>query len=229
MKHITILAFAACCFTPSSALAQDCRPNKSGPDPITRQQVDIWWQVISSTGILKQALLDDDFSITATIGRYGLANAVNLELKKEIESLAKAAFESKYHAVKGNQFWCGLKDGPSLAFTATEVGNETHAGPFSGRIVTTLVLSARLTNAQLAAMKEVLIGKTIAAVRIRLAGDLQIDKTVSDNNGRNMQQKFGCFFQAMEKRGINISASTPPASQLRPPLTLLQRRVRPLH
>jgi hypothetical protein len=52
--------------------------------------------------------------------------------------------------------------------------------------------------------------RQIDAVRIILAGDVVIQASVSDKDGMKLMEKFGCFYQSLDKKGIDLSAPDPP-------------------
>jgi hypothetical protein len=148
--------------------------------------------------------------ITATVGRYGSLNAVNLQIQKREESATNAAFESAYRAAVGKSFYFGFKTGDPVGFVVTQVTNEAKVqqgilAPPKG--VTTVVLSAIVQDRDLARLRDALTSRQINAVRILLAGDVQIEKSVDDKNGKKMMEKFSCFYQSLDARKIDLSAS----------------------
>jgi hypothetical protein len=150
-----------------------------------------------------------EISVFATVGRYGTLNAVNIEIQKREESATNAAFESAYRGAVGKQFYFGFKNGDPVAFVVTEVGNEAKVqqGLFSAKGVTTVVLSAVVQDNELATLRDALTSRQIDSFRIVLSGDVRIEKSVSDNNGKKLMEKFSCFYQSLDKRGINLSAA----------------------
>jgi len=217
-----ILRVAICvlmfCFSSSQTWAQNCKPDMSGKDNISKQQVDRWYQTLFSTGFGSSLMNTSQVSIVAIVGRYGTVNSISVQIQKQEESKQNATFESEYHAVKGNQFYFGLKNGEPLAFEATEVSNETKAGGLLvGKLTTTVVLSATLPDKDLAILREALTRKQIDAVRVVLAGNVRIEKAVDDKNGKKMMEKFSCFYQSLDKRGIDLSAPQSQPVQPTPP------------
>lgn len=211
---VTAIYFLACCFSPSQAWAQNCKPDNSGRDNISKQQVDRWYQALFSTGFGSSLMNTSQVSIIAIVGRYGTANSISIQIQKQEESKQNATFESEYHAVKGNQFYFGLKNGEPLAFVATEVSNETKAGGLLvGKLITTVIMSAIVPDKDLATLRDALTRKQIDAVRIVLAGGVRIEKAVNDKNGQKMMEKFSCFYQSLDKRGIDLSVVADPKSQ----------------
>jgi hypothetical protein len=190
----------------------------SGRDNISKQQVDRWHQTLFSTGFGSSLMNTSQVSIIAMVGRYGTANFISIQIQKQEESKQNATFESEYRAEKGNQFYFGLKNGEPLVFEATEVSNETKAGGvLVGKLITTVVLSAVVPDKELATLREALTRKQIDGVRVVLAGNVRIEKAVDDKNGKKMMEKFSCFYQSLDKRGIDLSASLSQTVQPTPP------------
>lgn len=216
-----ILMVATCvlmfCFSSSQAWAQNCKPDVSREDKISKERIDIWAQVLSSTSFGSSLMSTSEVSVTATIGRYGTINAVNLELQKREESATNAAFESAFRGAVGKPFYFGFKNGDPAAFVVTEVGNDAKVqqGLFAAKGVTTVILSAVLDDRELATLRDALTTRQIDAIRLVLAGDVRIEKSVNDKNGKKMMEKFSCFYQSLDKRGIVLSpaGSQNPAGQ----------------
>src|SRR5437016_4754773 len=96
---LLVMAMLFCLASPSE-LRAGCKPDFSGRDNLTKQPVDRWNQVLSSSGFMAAALLDNDVTFTASIMRNGARTYVILIFEKVEENLARAAFESHYHASK---------------------------------------------------------------------------------------------------------------------------------
>lgn len=213
-----ILMVATCvltlCFSSSQAWAQNCKPDVSREDKISKERIDIWAQVLFSTSFGSSLMSTSEVSVTATIGRYGTINAVNLELQKREESATNAAFESAFRGAVGKPFYFGFKNGDPAAFVVTEVGNDAKVqqGLFAAKGVTTVILSAVLDDKELASLRDALTTQQIDAIRMVLAGDVRIEKSVNDKNGKKMMEKFSCFYQSLDHRGIVLS----PASSQNP-------------
>lgn len=210
MRQIVIvISVLVCCFSSSEAWAQNCKPDVSREDKISKERIDVWAQVLFSTSFGSSLMSTSEVGITATIGRYGSLNAVNLQIQKREESATNAQFESAYRAAVGKPFYFGFKNGDPLAFVVTEVGNEAKVqqGLFAAKGVTTVVLSAVLPDNELATLRDALTTRQIDAIRMVLAGDLRIEKSVNDKNGKKMMEKFSCFYQSLDKRGIDLSAA----------------------
>lgn len=197
------------CFSPSQTWAQNCKPDVSREDKISKERIDVWAQVLFSTSFGSSLMSTSEVGITATIGRYGSLNAVNLQIQKREESATNAQFESAYRAAVGKPFYFGFKNGDPLAFVVTEVGNEAKVqqGLFAAKGVTTVVLSAVLQDKELATLRDALTTRQIDAIRMVLAGDLRIEKSVNDKNGKKMMEKFSCFYQSLDKRRVDLSAA----------------------
>ena len=213
MKQRLRLATALLVFSvaSSSASAAPCKPDVSFQDRISKKQTDKWEQVLTSTGFLKKALMDDDVTIFLMVGRYGDTNAVSVQIQKVEENLARAAFESRYHAAKGDQFAFGFKDGEPVAFVAAEVSNQAKADLF-GKLVMSVVLAAHVSDKDLAAMRQALTSRQVDAVRIALSSG-SVENAVDDKTGRKLMEKFECFYQFLENKGITLTASAGSQSQ----------------
>ncbi len=216
-----ILMVATCvltfCFSSSKAWAQNCKPDVSREDKISKERIDIWAQVLFSTSFGSSLMSTSEVGVTATIGRYGTINAVNLELQKREEAATNAAFESAFRGAVGKSFYFGFKNGDPAAFVVTEVGNDAKVqqGLFAAKGVTTVILSAVLDDKELASLRDALTTRQIDAIRMVLAGDVRIEKSVNDKNGKKMMEKFSCFYQSLDQRGIVLSpaSSQNPAGQ----------------
>lgn len=185
--------------------ARACKPDVSGQDPITKKHVERWQQVLSSTGIMSEALLARDVTFTAYVTRGGDKNYIMISISKVEENLARAVFESQYHATKGDQLVFGFKNGEPLSFVATEVSNQAKAGTFSGKLNMNVVWAAEVPDNDMAMARATLTTKQVDAIRISQAST-QVDKSVPDKNGRRMMEKFVCFYQYLDQTGIDLSA-----------------------
>jgi hypothetical protein len=212
MKTTFVAAFIVALCASSETSAQSCKPEYSTQDKISKEQTDVWSQVLYKTSFGGSLMGSSEVGITGAVGRYGASNAVNLQIEKKEESKVNATFESQFNAQEGNRFSFGFKSGDPLTFVASDASNDTKTG-FMRSLVTTVVLSAVLADEEIAAMRETLTKKPIDALRVQLAGGVIIDQTVSEKNGQQMMAKFNCFFQAMDK-----AAASPPTGDpaLRP-------------
>jgi hypothetical protein len=219
-----ILIVATCalmfCFSYSEACGQTCKPDISTQDKISKQQVEYWVQTVSTSEV----------AITLFIGgRSAIGTQVGMLIQKqEKAATGNANFQSALHAAKGNQFYFGLKNGEPLTFVATDVSNEAKVSGsfmagFTGKnLVTNVQLWVVVQDNDLAKLRDVLSRRQIDAVRIVLAGDVHIEKSVSDKDGSRMMEKFGCFYQSLDKRGVDLSAVTGPPKQDEPQKTATQ-------
>jgi hypothetical protein len=213
-RQIVIAIYMLCCSLSSfQAWAKDCKPDVSGTDKITKQQNDIWVQNVFVTsfgsGLMSETA---KVSIFVTVGRYGNSSAVNVEILKEEESQQSAAFESSLRAVKGNRFLLGFKDGLPLSFVATAVANSTKVRNDvldfgKGKLVTTVILSAVMPDETMATLRDAVTKKPVDAVRVFLAGDVILEKSVKDGDGRKLMDKFSCFYNLLDERGIGLATA----------------------
>jgi len=142
------------CLSSSQAWAQTCKPDISTQDKISKQQVDIWLQTVSRSGV----------AITVFVGRRTATGAqVGVVIEKQEAALTtNTDFQSALHAVKGNQFYFGLKNGEPLMFAASGVSNEARVSGsfmagFTGKgLVTVVQMWAFVENKDLAALREAL-------------------------------------------------------------------------
>lgn len=223
MRH---LVTAACVFLGSisslQARADSCKPDVSRVDKITKQKQDIWTQKVGGTGFGASLMGSTDMAVFITVGRYGTFNAVNVEILKEEASAASSSFDSSLHAVKGNQFFLGFKEGGDpLTFVATDVGNSTKVRNDvldfgNGKVVTSVVLSSAVSDEALAGMREALTTKRIDAIRVLLVGDLRVEYSMDEKTSKKLMAKFQCFFEAMDKRGVGRPAGQAAAAQNAP-------------
>lgn len=215
-----ILMVATCvlmfCLSSSPAWAQNCKPDISTQDKISKQQVDYWTQIVSTSGV----------TITVFVGgksATGTQVGVVIQKAEIISATTSAEFQSALRAAKGNQFYFGLKNGEPLTFVATGVTNEAK---FSGGVMAGLSgqsivkinvqLWAIVQDNDLAKLRDALSHRQIDAVRIVLAGDVHIEKSVSDEDGTKMMEKFGCFYQSLDKKGVDLSIVAGPPKQAEP-------------
>ena len=204
------LVFAAgvlmSCLSVSRALAQNCKPDIAGEDRTTKQHVEVWSHVLSAPILPSRVIHTPQVSITALVGTYGTVSALTLQVQRQEESTRYEAPQSAFLAEEGNRFFVGLKNGEPLMFTATQVHNETTVSNSTGNLVTTLVLAATISDTDLSAFRDALTNKQIDGVRVLLAHDVLIQQSVGDKNGREMMAKFACFYEALDKKGVDRPA-----------------------
>lgn len=189
--------------------AAQCRPDFSSRDKITRAEVAKWHRNLTEAGFLK-SLISEDIDVIASIGRYGDVNALNVEIVNKQNDRDRAAFDSRYRAVKGDRFFLGFGDAEPLAFEATDVNNQAQIENAKG-LVMTVVLSARLTDSQLARMRSALTSKRIVAVRLGLSSGM-VERSIGEGHGKAMMEKLSCFYQYLDGRGIKLSTDTESSS-----------------
>src|SRR5258705_13260349 len=95
-----VIAVGTWCVAAPTVFADSCKPDASSQDRITKKRIDEWVQVLSSSGFLSAALLDNDVTFTAYVKRIGDHNFIVVSVEKVEESMARAAFESNYHGSK---------------------------------------------------------------------------------------------------------------------------------
>lgn len=193
----------------SEAWAQNCKPTMSRQDKITKQQIDVWAQKLWASSFLSNVVNTSESRIQGTVGRYGAFNAINLEIQKKEESAANAAFDAAYRGAKGATFYLGFAKGDPVALVVTQVNNAANVRQnllLGAKGVTTVVLSALVSDREMARLRDQLTSQPIDAIRMQLSGDMQIDRSVDAGDGRKMMEKFRCFYQMLDKREIDLTA-----------------------
>src|SRR5665213_40797 len=100
---------------PAVTLAQNCKPDASSKDKITKEVVNEWVQNLYQTGMMAQmTVTTSEVDIFATIARVGSANTINIILTKQESNANRALVESALRAEKGSKFLLGFKDGAPL-------------------------------------------------------------------------------------------------------------------
>lgn len=201
---------------PFSVSAQNCKPDVSTQDKISKVNVDVWTQTLSSTSFGKALMSGAELRIAVAIGRYGPRNAISLYLERDQESESTAAFESAYRGAVGRPFFLGFKNGEPLAFVVSEVNNQASVDSGVLKVkkrVTTVVMSAYIRDSDLASWRSILTSRAIESVRILLTGDVRIDRSVDEKNGKKAMDKFSCFYQMLDQRGISLSHPSQPGGE----------------
>lgn len=194
------------------AFARGCKPDVVREDRITKERIRVWTQVLSETSFLGSLVKTSQTTVIATAGRYGSVNAINLEIQKREESAQNAAFESAWRGAAGKPILFGIKGGAPIELTITDVGNDARVaqGLFAAKGVTTIVLSAAVSNATLARLQPILTTKMIDAVRVVLSGDVRLEFAVDEDNGEDLMNKFGCFYRSFADDGVDLSRTVAP-------------------
>ena len=195
------LALAAPCL----GAAQNCKPNVSGKDRVTKAQSDVWAQDVSSTGFMSQVVLEKaNVNLNVAIARIGEFTIVQLTLTKEEDQnkVARAVLESQYRAEEGNQIVLGFKEGGTpLTFVASRATSETAVkGLLTPKLVTTVVLVAQIKDDELSALRDAIGARQFDVIRVSLSSQT-IDKEMK-GNGKKLSEKFACFFAFAEQRGF---------------------------
>jgi hypothetical protein len=193
MRNLRLFIFL--CLCPTVAVhgwARGCRPDVVRQDRITKQRVEVWTQVLSSTSFLGSLWGTSETTVIATVGRYGSLNAVNVEIHKREGSFQNALVESAYRGAAGKSIFLGFKDAPPVELVITNVGNDARVsqGVFAAKAVTTVVLSAALSNDALARLRESFTTRYVDAVRIMLSGDVRIELPIDEDTGEELLGKF---------------------------------------
>jgi len=220
MRKIVI---AACVlgFLSSQAWAQNCKPDLVYTDKLSKEKADVWQQVLSSKGggILGGLTSTSAVTIYASFGRLGSKNVIQVTIQKSEESAVKAVarLDSALRGAVGKPFYFGFKNGDPVEFKVTGVINNARvAGVITAKAVTTTDMEAAVSDKALAALRETLVSRQIDVVRIALSDDVRIEASVDDKTGKKMMEKFSCFYQSLDKKGIDLSAAVDPPSQPSP-------------
>ena len=206
-----ILVVAVCCGATNVSAA--CKPDFLSQDKISKQAVVKWLHNLTAVGFWKSMVVTD-IDVLAIIGRYGDMNALNIQIVNKENDRDRAAFDSRYRAAQGDRFVFGFKDAEPLTFVATEVNNQAQIEQAKG-LVMTVVLSAHLTDGELAKFRKALTTNQIDAVRIGLASGV-IERSINEENAQAMMQKFFCFYEYLDAHGVKLSAASDQAVPVTP-------------
>jgi hypothetical protein len=211
---VIALIFSLCCSTSFPSYAASCKPSREWTDNITKQHIIQWEHIITKVGFWKSMVVEP-IHIWALVIRWGDTNVLNLQLQKIEKSRDRAVFESQFRAAKGDHFFLGMKDGDPLMFTAIEVNNQSKIDRDEG-LITTIILSAHISDKDMGLFRNVLTSKPIDAVRILLASG-PVERTIDESNGAKMQEQFSCFYQYLDKNGLYhpAVAQNPAAPEVR--------------
>jgi hypothetical protein len=178
-----------------------CRPDFSSEDRISKQPVVRWLQNLTARGFWKSMVVSD-IDLLVIVGRYGDTNAVNVEVVNTENDRDRAAFNSRYRAAVGDRFILGFEGAEPLTFAATEVNNQSEVQNAKG-LVMNVILSARLSDGQVAAFRDKLTKHRIDAVRVALSSGM-IERSIDEEYGDTMMRKFACFYEYLDERGIEL-------------------------
>ena len=165
--------------------------------------------------------------------RLGTELGVRIAYLQQAQT-SNTAFQSARHATKGDRITFALKNGSPLEFVASDVLNDAKvsgsfmAGLTGKNLQTDFQLWALVPDNDLARLRDTLTHGQIDALRISLTeGGAPIERSLSDKDGKKIMEKFGCFYQSLDKKGIDLSAVSSPPKQADPqkaatPLTIDQ-------
>jgi hypothetical protein len=196
---LVVMVFLTLCVATPIVRADSCKPDVSKRDLITKKQVDKWQQVLNSSGFLSAALMNDDVTFSASIERSEDGDFIMI-------SAEKVNGVGRYIGAEGDKIIFGFKDGEPLTFVVTEATNGTDADMF-GKVHKSSVWTAALSANQVAAMRVALTTKQVDAIRIDGQISGKIDLPVSDKNGKKLMEKFGCFYQALDKSSLPLTST----------------------
>lgn len=95
------------------------------------------------------------------------------------------------------------------------------------KAVTTVIFRAAVSDKALGALRQALVSRQIDAVRIALAGDGRREASVDDKNGKKMMETFSCFYQSLDKKGIDLSAAVDPPAKTGQPASVGAKQAEP--
>ena len=214
MKCIAIRIVPLLLLASASAVqAQNCKPDASGLDRISKKQFDVWTESLFKTGFAASVAGTSEVTVFLSVIRLGSENGVQITIIKKEENRTKAELESSWRAAKGNKIELGFKDAEGLTFVVSGATNETKAaGVINPGLVTTMSLWTQIPDNELAKLRSVLTGRQLDAYRVTLVGDVTLGNTVNTKTGARMMQKFSCFYQFLDKKGINLLEASPTPS-----------------
>jgi hypothetical protein len=201
-----LLALALLLGSATTVIAGQCDPDFSGTDRITKERVEQWQQVLTSTGLLSAALMDNDVTFSILLTRAGSKNLVSVAIQKVEENLARASFETQFRAARGDEVLFGFKNGSPVNLTITKGSNSAKAGSFSGKLNMSAVWEAEVSDTELANIRDALTTRLIDAIRITAASG-QIDRAIPEKNAQRLMQKFGCFCRAVDSGGGGMASA----------------------
>lgn len=212
-SRIIVVVILLIAFHGTSASAA-CKPDFSSQDKISKEPIVKWFHNLTEAGFWKSMVVTD-IDIVAIIGRYGDMNALTIQIVNKENDRDRATFDSRYRARSGDSIVFGFKDAKPLTFVATEVNNQAQILETKG-LVMTVVLSAALTDGELAKFRTELTTNQIDAVRIGLSSGM-IERSIEEEHGQAMMQKFSCFYEYLDGHGSRLSASADHTPQERVP------------
>ena len=207
MKNLLSVAMSImfCCFASSTASAASCKPDRDWVDAISKQRNIQWEYNLTKVGGLKGMLVKDEIAMYVIVVRWGNTNVINLQLTKVENDRDRVGLDSRFRGTKGDRIVFGMKNGEPLSFVAAEVANSSQIQEGAG-LVMTAILSAHISDKDMATFREALTTKQIEAVRLVLASG-QVDRIIDEKNGNKMMDKFSCFYQFLDKNGISLTAA----------------------
>lgn len=81
-------------------------------------------------------------------------------------------------------------------------------------------LRSAVSDKALAALRETLVSRQIDSVRVALEGDVRIEGSLYDKVGKKMMEQFSCFYQSLDKQGIDLSTAVDPPGQAGQPASV---------
>lgn len=161
--------------SPNLVLAQNCKPDNSRADKITKKQVDEWSSVLYAPSVFNLSLMDINIKIAASIVRMGDVNKIALVVIRTQKTI-NATNVDTYKGAKGNEFYFGFKDGTPIKFVADEVSNKSEVVGEIG--VNTVILFSAIKDEDLKSIKDALTAKPIDGVRAIIENGITVEQSV---------------------------------------------------
>ncbi len=198
ISHIFTLLLIVSSLSTHHASAQNCKPDNSRKDKITKQQLDEWSSVLYAPGMFNNTLLNSNVKIAASIIRMNDVNKVAIVIIRT-QKTVNATNVDQYKGAKGNEFYFGFKDGTPVKFVTDEVSNKSEVVGEIG--VNTVILFSAIKDEDLKTMKDALTAKLIDGVRVTIENGITIEQSVKEKEGAKMQAKLNCFFSFAQEKG----------------------------
>lgn len=98
-KLIIAACVLACCSAASRAWGQQCKPDFSETDKLTKEKYDVWTQVLSSKGGGVISLSTSNLTISALAWRQANVNYIQLRVQRSEQSAVNAGLTSAFRAL----------------------------------------------------------------------------------------------------------------------------------
>lgn len=186
-------------------LAQKCKPDYSKTDAITKDHIDAWSSIIYQSSFGNAMMNSSEVYFTLQIGRFGNRNSLTLSAQKEESSVVNASAEGAYVAIKGDEFYFGLKGGSPMKFKADEAQNQRKVDNLFGKLIVVASWTMIIKDEDLPDILNSLTAHPIDAIRITNYNGGVIEKIVKEAKAIKMQSKFKCFAEYAKEKGLIVN------------------------